>query len=98
MFHAVRAFDATRRLRALSADELQRRVTFDSERGELNIGFVGLAAALGVTSIVKWACSGSEAVFGPPDEVQSALQKPRLLSSLFSAHSRRLSGRLCVDK
>ena len=66
VFHTVRALDAMRRLRALSADELQRRLTFGGSGS--SIGFVGLAAALGLAPIVKWACSGPQAVLGSTDD------------------------------
>ena len=53
VFHVVRSFDAISRLRALPVEELQRRV----ELGSGSLGFIGVAAGLGLAEIVHWGCS-----------------------------------------
>ena len=62
VFHDVRSCDAFSRLSARSAAELQRRIQSDRS---FSLGFIAVAAGLGLGGIVRWACS-----LGLSDEVR----------------------------
>ena len=54
VFHDVRYCDVFSRLRARSMDELQPRIDVNES---FSLGFIGVAAGLGLSGIVRWACS-----------------------------------------
>ncbi len=52
-FRVVSSSSSLARLRRLPLHELQRRVS----AGRSSIGMLGYAAALGVTSVLRWGCA-----------------------------------------